>query len=136
MQSCNLASPCRTSPLSRSRQPVVSDVRQKYPREAAVQLDRLLSRIFDAATDYWLQLSKGTNAARCNASHQTRTTKAATIMPSPGKGKGRKEGKAKRQLTTPGLTNAPKWTITLEPKQLATPDATPRAGMVGYTGTF
>jgi len=46
------------------------------------------------------------------------------------KGKGRKAGKAKRQLTTPGLTNTPKRTTTPEPKQLATPDATPRAGRV------
>jgi len=51
-------------------------------------------------------------------------------MPSPGEGKGRKAGKAKRQLTTPGLTNTPKRTTTPEPKQLATLDANPRAGRV------
>jgi len=31
---------------------------------------------------------------------------------------------------TPGLTNTPKRTTTPEPKQLATPDATPGAGRV------
>jgi len=51
-------------------------------------------------------------------------------MPSPGKAKGRKASKAKRQFTTPGLANTPKRTTTPEPKQLVTPDATPRAGRV------
>jgi len=55
--------------------------------------------------------------------------KAAITMPIPGKRNGQKAGKAKLQLTPPGLTNAPNSSTIPEPKmQVARPEATPRVG--------
>lgn len=50
-------------------------------------------------------------------------------MPKIGKGKGRKAGGSRRQLGTPGLSNAPPNHKTLKPdqRQLASPATTPRA---------